>query len=74
MYVKYGSSIMINKDLSIVVDAYQSEVEAYGMYTKMIKQAKNKELIKVLRHNRKEEKEHMKLLERVYNKLYGQTY
>ena len=59
---------MSQRDKIIAEDALQSEVEAYGMYTAMIKHATDKELIKVLKHNRKEEKEHAKMLDKVLGK------
>ena len=60
---------MTSKDLSIISYALRSEEEAYDMYTEMIKQATDKELIRVLKHNRKEEKEHIKMLEKFFGDM-----
>ncbi len=55
---------MTTKDYNIANYALKSEYEAYDMYTDMIKAADDPELKKVLKHNKKEEYEHIKLLKR----------
>lgn len=53
---------MTQKDFNIVEIALHSEYEATGMYSKLTKGTTDKKLLKVLRHIKKEEIHHIKLL------------
>ncbi len=56
---------MTERDLNIAVSALRSEQDAYDMYTDMLEYVSDKNFKKTLRHIRKEEKQHIHMLERV---------